>query len=323
MSLTNGRLHLALLVALGVAFLIALAVPISRAHATETGPAPSGRGSSFESIPGAALVPRPFLVAAGSVAAHGTFASPGTQEATPEATPQPTPMPTPRIQPAYFLYTIQPEDTISSIAAAHGIDQKYILWNNPEVSDDPDTLAVGQKLIIPGVDGIVYHVKLGDTLSDIAAYYKVDVQSIADFQPNNLISPDSISEKTVLLLPGAVPPPPPPVRAPVAAVAAPMMAAPEGEPECAKRMNVYATWYTAAIAGGSGITATGTPVYKGIIAVDPWVIPLGTRMYIPGYGYGVAADTGGAIKGNMIDLGYGPYDVYDWSTRWVEICILP
>ena len=87
-------------------------------------------------------------------------------------------------------------------------------------------------------------------------------------------------------------------------------------------MTVYATWYSAASAGGSGVTATGTGVYKGIVAVDPSVILLGTRMYIPGYGYGEAADTGGAIRGYHIDLGYGADDVKDWSTRNVDICIL-
>jgi len=98
--------------------------------------------------------------------------------------------------------------------------------------------------------------------------------------------------------------------------------APIGDLACSRTLNVYATWYTAASSGGSGITATGTGVYKGIVAVDPTVIPLGTQMYIPGYGYGLAADTGSGIKGNMIDLGYGADDVKDWRTHWQDICIL-
>jgi uncharacterized protein YabE (DUF348 family)/3D (Asp-Asp-Asp) domain-containing protein len=93
-------------------------------------------------------------------------------------------------------------------------------------------------------------------------------------------------------------------------------------------LRVYATWYNPRSAGRSpsdpsyGITATGVPVDRGVIAVDPSVIPLGTRLYIPGYGYGVAADTGGGIRGNMIDLGYPDGVSVNWNSRWVEIYIL-
>jgi 3D (Asp-Asp-Asp) domain-containing protein len=62
-------------------------------------------------------------------------------------------------------------------------------------------------------------------------------------------------------------------------------------------MTVTATAYTL-----PGHTATGAPVGYGVVAVDPSVIPLGTRMSIPGYGEGVAADTGGAVQGAVIDL---------------------
>lgn len=93
-------------------------------------------------------------------------------------------------------------------------------------------------------------------------------------------------------------------------------------------LRVYAVAYNAASAGRSpddpnyGITATGVRVTWGVIAVDPSVIPLGTRMYIPGYGYGVAADTGGGVKGYMIDLGYPDGVPIDWVSQWVEIIIL-
>jgi len=98
--------------------------------------------------------------------------------------------------------------------------------------------------------------------------------------------------------------------------------------EVVRTMRVYATWYCPASAGRSptdpwyGITATGVPVTHGVVAVDPNVIPLGTRMYIPGYGPGVAADTGGGISGNMIDLGYPDGVIPDWISHWVEIYIL-
>ena len=93
-------------------------------------------------------------------------------------------------------------------------------------------------------------------------------------------------------------------------------------------LRVYATWYNAASAGRSpsdpsyGITATGVPVDRGIVAVDPSVIPLGTRLYVPGYGYAVAADTGGGIRGAMIDLGYPDGVVPGWISQWVDIYIL-
>jgi resuscitation-promoting factor RpfB len=109
---------------------------------------------------------------------------------------------------------------------------------------------------------------------------------------------------------------PVPAPAPAPAVEVP------AQPGCSRTLHVYATWYTAASAGGSGVTKTGTGVYRGIVAVDPRVIPLGTRMYIPGYGYGIAADTGGDIVGNHIDLGYAADDPKDWRTRSLDVCLL-
>lgn len=81
-------------------------------------------------------------------------------------------------------------------------------------------------------------------------------------------------------------------------------------------LNVVATGYTPGDPGCTGITYTGTKASRGTIAVDPKVIPFGTKLYIPGYGYGVAADTGGAIKGNKIDLCYeSRTEALNWGDR--------
>jgi len=101
-----------------------------------------------------------------------------------------------------------------------------------------------------------------------------------------------------------------------------------GEGTVAKTLRVYATWYNPASSGRAasdpayGRTATGVQVTYGVIAVDPNVIPLGTKMFVPGYGYGVAADTGGAVKGYIIDLGYPDGVESDWRSGWIDIYIL-
>lgn len=71
-----------------------------------------------------------------------------------------------------------------------------------------------------------------------------------------------------------------------------------------------------------GHTSTGLPVGFGVVAVDPAVIPLGTRMSIPGYGEGVAADTGGAVSGYSIDLWFPTLtDALAWGRRAVTISL--
>ncbi len=105
-----------------------------------------------------------------------------------------------------------------------------------------------------------------------------------------------------------------------------------------KVMDMKATAYTASLkdtgkAPGHpqfGITATGIKAKKGVIAVDPKVIPLNTKVYVeivgstPDYGYAIAADVGGAIKGNKIDLYYDSQDYVDrFGVKKVKVYILP
>ncbi|HQL36362.1 MAG TPA: 3D domain-containing protein, partial [Bacillota bacterium] len=72
-----------------------------------------------------------------------------------------------------------------------------------------------------------------------------------------------------------------------------------------------------------GITYSGLRVRPGIVAVDPKVIPLGTYLYVEGYGEALAADIGSAIKGNRIDLYYeSPADVAKYGKRTVKVYVL-
>lgn len=84
-----------------------------------------------------------------------------------------------------------------------------------------------------------------------------------------------------------------------------------------------ATAYLPSDGNGDGITASGMVAQHGVVAVDPNVIPLGTRLYIPGYGVAIAADTGGAIRGNIIDLCMESYsDAINFGRRNVKVYIL-
>lgn len=101
-----------------------------------------------------------------------------------------------------------------------------------------------------------------------------------------------------------------------------------GVTSIAEVKHVWATWYNPASSGkplgdaAYNVTKTGTSVEKGVVAVDPNVIPLGTRMFIPGYGFAIAADTGGGIVGDMVDLGFPDGAPVDWHTGAVDIYIL-
>ena len=90
-----------------------------------------------------------------------------------------------------------------------------------------------------------------------------------------------------------------------------------------KMLVMEATAYTPFDDGQSGLTASGIPARRGVVSVDPRVIPLGTRVYVMGYGPALAADTGGAIKGARIDLCFEEYnDAIRFGRRTVEVYIL-
>jgi resuscitation-promoting factor RpfB len=102
---------------------------------------------------------------------------------------------------------------------------------------------------------------------------------------------------------------------------------PDGPVEYWRKIRMLATSYTAATSGKAGdhpsygVTAVGLPMRKGIVAVDPRLINLYQQVYVAGYGLGTAADTGGAIKGRRIDLGYDDDNLVLWY-NWVDVYLL-
>lgn len=105
-----------------------------------------------------------------------------------------------------------------------------------------------------------------------------------------------------------------------------LMAMKRAEPIVNRNMRSFfmsASAYSAYDPGNSQYTANGSFLRKGLVAVDPSVIPLGTRLYIPGYGYAIADDVGGAIKGNCIDLAFDSHrEALDFGRRNVVVYIV-
>ena len=88
-------------------------------------------------------------------------------------------------------------------------------------------------------------------------------------------------------------------------------------------MAMEATAYLPTDGNGAGITAMGIPATHGVAAVDPSVIPLGSRIYVPGYGEAIAADTGGAIYGYKIDLCMESYEeAMNFGRRTITVYVL-
>ncbi|WP_374722772.1 3D domain-containing protein [Peribacillus tepidiphilus] len=130
-----------------------------------------------------------------------------------------------------------------------------------------------------------YRVQSGDTLYSIAKKHRLTVAQLKSMNnlKSNVIKPNQVLK--------------------VAAVKSASTTKPSGSYRVLK---VTATAYTASCKSCSGITATGLNLKKNpnlkVISVDPRVIPLGSKVYVEGYGYAIAADKGSAVRGNKIDV---------------------
>jgi N-acetylmuramoyl-L-alanine amidase len=180
--------------------------------------------------------------------------------------------------------------------------------------------------------GDYYTIKKGDTLGEIS---RNNGLTVAQLKAMNNLSSNLIYEGQKLALNGNVPAveSKPASKIEVSstevkkeAVTKEESSSNNSQPE-GKTISVEATAYTAYCTGCSGTTATGVNLKSNpnakVIAVDPNVIPLGTKVHVEGYGYATASDTGGAIKGNKIDIHVPTKEkAYDWGRRNVKVTIV-
>ncbi len=184
-----------------------------------------------------------------------------------------------------MTYTVEQGDNLFRIALMHGISLESLMeWNNIE----GDLIFPGDVLNV-GREGI-----------DEPAHMVAAASTIARSSP-----PSDTSEKPKIIVSSSI----------------------EEPTSFEEEMTVTATAYTAYCAGCSGTTAYGidlraNPNQK-VIAVDPRVIPLGTKVWVEGYGEAIAGDTGGAIKGNKIDVFIPSYDsAMAWGVKQVKLRVI-
>ncbi|MBE3568768.1 MAG: LysM peptidoglycan-binding domain-containing protein [Bacillales bacterium] len=160
---------------------------------------------------------------------------------------------------------------------------------------------------------MTYTVKKGDTLWKIANTYKTTVDNIKKW---NHLTSNNIALGTKLI-----------IQSSSTISAKNPFKTSEVNSASGKVIVVKATAYTASCKGCSGVTALGINLKQNpnakVIAVDPNVIPLGSKVYVEGYGQAIAGDKGSAIKGNRIDV-YVPsiQSARNWGVRTTKVTIL-
>lgn len=240
-------------------------------------------------------------------------------------------------------YTVQSGDTLWEISQDKNVSVESLKgWNNLSsdlILPSQELKVDGQAASEPKADNSTYTVKSGDTLFEIASAHGISLDSLVSWNgvSGHVIYPGeelvvkggaAVAEKAPAKTAAA----PAPAKSTAPAAPAPASAPAEKAPAAAstqsgKTMTVSATAYTAYCVGCSGTTATGIDLRSNpnqkVIAVDPSVIPLGSKVWVEGYGEAIAGDTGGAIKGNKIDV-FIPSQgaALDWGRKNVTIKVL-
>ncbi|NPC92256.1 LysM peptidoglycan-binding domain-containing protein [Bacillus sp. WMMC1349] len=203
-------------------------------------------------------------------------------------------------------------DTLWGISQQYGMNLKDLKkWN--QLSSD--IILPGQKLNIslPKEESNqdTYTVKSGDTLAKIAKKFTVDVQDLKKW--NNITSDLIITGKKITVHQKSS--------------NHKQLNTQTNTQRTTKEITVTATAYSANDGGISGITKTGIDLNRNqhakVIAVDPSVIPLGSKVYVEGYGKAIAGDTGSAIRGNKIDVFIANKgDALNWGVKTVKVKLL-
>ncbi|TFD97034.1 3D domain-containing protein [Jeotgalibacillus sp. R-1-5s-1] len=234
-------------------------------------------------------------------------------------------------------HTVQRGDTLWSISQKNNVTVEQIQeWN-----DLSSTLIYPNQTLTVSEEASseeTYTVVKGDTLYKIATANGISVDQLMSW---NGLSSDLIFPGQEFVVAGGTAQAAAPAQTSAPAEEAPaedtgMTQSAEGvegtggeapSAEATQELTVTATAYTAYCAGCSGVTATGIDLRSNpnqkVIAVDPNVIPLGSRVWVEGYGEAIAGDTGGAIKGNKIDVFIPSQDAaLNWGVKTVDVKIL-
>ncbi|MCE4090324.1 LysM peptidoglycan-binding and 3D domain-containing protein [Priestia megaterium] len=258
---------------------------------------------------------------------------------------------TPTTTSSNHTYTVKSGDTLYRIAKNNGTSVQQLKdWNNLS----SHLIYVNQVLKISGTGTVSsspsapvqektnetqaspapsnsksYKVQPGDTMWSVAQRHGISISQLKQW--NNLSS-NTIYINQVLQVGGQAAAQAKPSTPATTAPSTPSTSTPAPAPSqerksVSKEITVEATAYTAYCAGCSGITATGIDLRSNpnrkVIAVDPRVIPLGSRVYVEGYGEAIAGDTGGAIKGTRVDLFMASQSsALNWGRKTVKLQIL-
>jgi N-acetylmuramoyl-L-alanine amidase len=224
-----------------------------------------------------------------------------------------------------------------------------VLANSPNNEDEKDsnsndyyftdaldaTIPVALQLDLDSdLESEVYTVEVGDNLYRIALAHNVSLESIVGWNnltdyliyPGQELKVNGEEVKGTDIEKSFV------ASAPVVPASQPFVQAKEPssaptENKAVKELTVTATAYTAYCEGCSGTTAYGIDLRanpnRKVIAVDPRIIPLGTKVWVEGYGEAIAGDTGGAIKGHKIDVFIPSHEnAIAWGVKTVKLRVL-